>query len=481
VKTAVEELSPTKVRLSVEVPFSELKTSLDKAYKEVSRQVRIPGFRPGKVPPQIIDRRIGRAAVLEQALNEAVPDLYSKAVTENELRVLGQPEIEVTNLDDGEELTFTAEVEIRPEFAIPDLSTLSVTVDNGTVGPDDVEEYLNSLRERFASLKTVQRAAESGDFVSIDLSASVDGNPVDDAQASGISYEVGSGSVMDGLDDAITGLSAGESTTFRGELAGGDSEGEEADVTVTVHSVKVKELPELDDSFAQLASEFDTLGEFRAATRQQLERMRKATQASQARDRALDALLAATEVPLPEGFVAHELEHATQSVDDQLTRAGATLPEYLESTGQSEDEFKSELEDQSRRTVKAGLVLDEIAKTEDLNVTQQDLEYFITEQAARYGVSPDALAKQLIDSGQLNAAASEVLRGKALSVVAEKVKVTDEAGNDVDIKSVIESVAGDSEDADDADDADESEIASDDDAASAEVVEAAEAAEDSEE
>jgi trigger factor len=444
VKTAVEELSPTKVRLSVEVPFSELKPSLDKAYKEVGRQVRIPGFRPGRVPPQIIDQRVGRGAVLEQALNEAVPELYSKAVTENDLRVLGQPELDVTKLEDGDELVFTAEVEVRPQFDLPDLTALTVTVDNSVVGPDEVEEYLNQLRERFASLKTVQRAAESGDFTSIDLSATVDGNPVEDAQASGISYEVGSGSVMEGLDEAITGLSAGESTTFRGELAGGDSAGEEADVTVTVHSVKVKELPELDDSFAQLASEFDTLGEFRAATRAQLERMQAARQAQQARDRSLDALLAAVDIPLPEGFVAHELEHANESVTDQLQRGGVTLPEYLESVGQSEDEFRTELEEQSRRTVKAGLVLDEVARADDLNVNQQDLEYYITEQAARYGVSPDALAKQLIDSGSLNAAAGEVLRGKALSVVAEKVKVVDDAGNEIDIKSVLESFSGDS-------------------------------------
>lgn len=440
-KTAVEELSPTKVRLSVEVPFSELKPSLDKAYKEVSRQVRIKGFRPGKVPPQIIDRQIGRGAVLEQALNEAVPEFYSKAVTENEVRVLGQPEIEVTKLDDGNEVTFTAEVEVRPEFDLPDLSALSVTVDNGIVSPDDVEEYLNSLRERFASLKTVERAAQEGDYVSIDLSASIDGEPVDDAQASGISYEVGSESVMDGLDEAVTGLSAGDSTTFRGELAGGESEGEEADVTITVHSVKSKDLPELDDSFAELASEFDTLGEFRAATRRQLERMRQAQQAQQARDRALEALLAAVDVPLPEGFVGHEIEHANQSVDDQLKRAGATLPEYLESVGQTEEQFKSEIEEQSRRTVKAGLVLDEIARAEDLSVSQADLEYFITEQAARYGVPPDRLAQQLVESGQLNAAAAEVLRGKALSAVTEKVKVADEAGNDVDIKSLVESFA----------------------------------------
>lgn len=444
-KTAVEELSPTKVRLNVEVPFTELKPSLDKAYKEVARQVRIPGFRPGRVPPQIIDQRVGRAAVLEQAINDAMPDLYTKAVSESEVRVLGQPEIAVTKLDDGEELAFTAEVEIRPAFEMPELADLQVTVENATVSVDDVEEYLSSLRERFASLKSVQRAAESGDFVSIDLSAAIDGKQVEDAQASGISYEVGSGSVMEGLDEAITGLSAGDSASFRGELAGGESEGEEADVTVTVHSVKVKELPEMDDDFAQLASEFDTLGEFRADTRRQMERMKEMQQVSQARDRALEVLLAAIDIPLPEGYVSHELEHASESVNDQLQRAGVSLPDYLESISQSEDQFKSDLEQQSRRTVKAGLVLDEIARAEELEVSQGDLEAFIVEQAQRYNVSPDRLAKQLVDSGQIGAAAGEVLRGKALTVVSERVKVADEAGNALDLKAIVESFTPDAD------------------------------------
>jgi trigger factor len=273
VKTDVEELSPTRVRLTVEVPFDELKPSLDKAYREVSRQVRIPGFRPGRVPPPVIDSRIGRGVVLSQAVDDALPDLYSKAVSEADVSTLGQPDVEITSLDDGKELTFTAEVDIRPKFELPDLSSLSVTVDNTLVSPDEVAEYLGQLQERFASLKGVQRPVQTDDYVSIDLSASVDGEPVEDAQASGLSYQVGSESLLDGLDAALVGMEAGQSATFRTELAGGEFAGREADVTVTVHSVKVKEVPGLDDDFAQLASEFDTLGELRASTRAQLERM----------------------------------------------------------------------------------------------------------------------------------------------------------------------------------------------------------------
>src|ERR1022692_2284390 len=296
VKTDVEELSPTRVKLTVEVPFDELKPNLDHAYREVARQVRIPGFRPGRVPPRVIDQRVGRGAVLEQAVNEAVPELYGKALQEHEVFALGQPDLEITKLDDGKELAFTAEVDVRPKFDIPDLDGLRVTVEDTEVTPDQVEEYLGSLRERFASLKGVDRPVVDGDFVSIDLSAAVDGEPVEDAQASGISYEVGTGSMLDGLDEALAGMAAGETSNFSTELAGGELAGSTAEVTVTVQSVKVKELPELDDEFADPASEFDTLGEFRASTRGQLERMRRAGQVGQARERALDAVLSRVDI-----------------------------------------------------------------------------------------------------------------------------------------------------------------------------------------
>jgi len=443
VKTAVEELSPTRVRLSVEVSFEELKPSLDKAYREVSRQVRIPGFRPGRVPPRVIDMRVGRGAVLSEAVNDALPELYSKAVQEAEVFTLGQPEVDITQLEDGKELTFTAEVEVRPKFELPDLSGLSVTVENAAVTPDDVEEYLSSLRERFASLKTAQRPAEDGDFVTIDLSASVDGEPIEDAQASGLSYQIGSGTMLEGLDEALAGMSAGDSTTFTSELAGGDAAGQQADVTVTVQSVKVKELPELDDDFAQLASEFDTLGELRADTRKQLERVKRLRQASQARDRAVDALVDSVDIPLPENYVQHELEHARESVDNQLSQLRMSLEDYLQSREQTAEEWEAELLQQSQRAVKVGFVLDEVARTENLSVNQAELSYFVADQAQRMGVGPEVLARQLSESGQIGAAVTEVLRSKAATLVAERVKVTDEAGNDIDIKTEIEALNSD--------------------------------------
>jgi trigger factor len=448
VKTDVEELSPTRVKLTIEVPFEELKASLDKAYREVGRQVRVPGFRPGKVPPRIIDQRIGRGVVLEQAVNDAVPEFYTKAVTENEVVPLGQPELEITKLDDGKELAFTAEVDVRPQFDLPDLETVTATVENAEVSPDQVEEYLGSLRERFASLKNVDRAAQNGDFVSIDLAASVDGQPVEDAQATGVSYEVGTESMLDGLDEALAGMTGGESKTFTAELAGGQHEGQAADVLVTVNTVKVKELPALDDEFAQAASEFDTVGELRAATRKQLEAMRKVGQGGQARERALDALLEQVDMPLPEAIVEQEIEHRRENLKSQLDRAGLTMKSYLESSGQTAAQLSASFEEDARRSLKAQFILDKVAADEELKVTTEQLSAYVAEQAYRMGVAPDRLAKQLSDNGQLGAVAGDVLRTNALAAIAEKARIVDEAGRPVYI-STAEDADEDDDDADD--------------------------------
>ncbi len=432
-KTDVEELSPTRVRLTIEVPFEELKPNLDRAYREVARQVRIPGFRPGRVPPRVIDLRVGRGAVLEQAVNDAVPQLYGKALEENDVFALGQPAVEITKLDDGKDFAFTAEVDVRPKFEIPDIDGMPVTVDDADVTPDQVEEYIGALRERFASLRGAERPAAAGDFVSIDLSAEVDGKPVDDAQASGVSYEVGSEGMLDGLDEALTGMSAGETKTFSALLAGGKLAGHLAQVTVKVESVKVKELPELDDEFAQSASEFDTLGELRAGTRAQLEAMRGAGQAGQARERAMDALLSRIDIPLPDDLIEQEIENRRQSFADRLERSGGTIDAYLEAANVTAEQLDDQFAEDARRSVKAGFVLDKLVAQEELGVDQAELAEYLTEQAYRMGVSPDRLARELSDRGQLGSVAADVLRGKALTLLAERAAVTDESGRPVDI------------------------------------------------
>jgi trigger factor len=314
-----------------------------------------------------------------------------------------------------------------------------------------VEEYLRALRERFASLKTVDRAVQTGDFVSIDLAATIDGKAVDDAQASGVSYEVGTESMLDGLDEALAGMSAGESRTFTAELAGGTQAGKTADVLVTVNSVKVKELPELDDEFAQSASEFDTVGELRAATRKQLEAMRQQGQAGQARERLLDELIDRVDIPLPERIVTAEVDARRQSLRDQLERAGLTMKSYLESADTTEAKLEQDFEADARRSVKAGFILDKIATQEELSVTGEQLSAYVTEQAYRMGVAPDRLAQQLSDNDQLRAVAADVLRGNALTVIAERARVVDEAGRPVQISPETEVSDGDEGEAGEAD------------------------------
>jgi trigger factor len=455
VKTDVEELSPTRVKLTIEVPFEELKKSLDQAYREVARQVRVPGFRPGKVPPRVIDQRVGRGAVLEQAINDAVPQFYSQAVAESEVVPLGQPDVEVTKLDDGKELSFTAEVDVRPKFELPPLESVSVTVDNAEVSPDQVEEYLRALRERFASLKTVDRVAADGDFVSIDLAASVDGKPVDDAQATGVSYEVGTDTMLDGLDDALAGMAAGETKTFTAELAGGKHEGMAAEVQVTVNTVKVKELPELDDEFAQSASEYDTVGELRAATRKQMETMRKAGQAGQARERALDVLLEQLDIPLPERVIDMEIDQRRQNLAAQLDQAGLTMQAYLESSNQTSAALDADFDADARKSVKAGFILDKLAAQEELKVTGEELSTYVAEMAYRMGMAPDQLAKRLSDNGQLGAVAGDVLRSNALRLLGEKARIVDEAGRPVYV-TADEPELDDTDPEDEGDESDES-------------------------
>jgi trigger factor len=479
VKTDVEELSPTRVKLTVEVPFDELKPNLDKAYKEISKQVRLKGFRPGKVPAQLIDQFVGRSTVLQEAVNDALPDLYGRAVQESEVFALGQPEVEITKLDDGDEFAFTAEVDVRPKFEVPSYEGMPVTVDDAVVTPDEVEETLGNLRERFASLTAAGRAAQNGDFVSIDLSAAVGGEEIEDARTTGYSYEVGSGGSVEGLDDTLVGMSAEESTTFTSKLAGGEHAGEEAEITVTVQSVKVKELPELDDEFAQMASEFDTIGELRADIRKRLERQKRLQQLAQARDNSLEALLEKVDFPLPERVVESEISRRNEQLDQQLQQAGLTRDDYLRSEGKSNQEFDNEVADAARQAVRGGFVLDQLALQEDLGVENEELSEYVVTQAMQMGVEPQQLAQHLTESGQLPALVSEVLRNKALNLIVEHVKVTEESGAELDVEAIRTEIDGETVAVGDADDADEADETGETDA-SGEAGEAGEASEASE-
>ncbi|MCA1224162.1 trigger factor [Streptomyces sp. 8L] len=442
-KSAVETLNPTRVRLTVEVPFEELKDSLDAAYKKINEQVTVKGFRKGKIPARVIDQRFGRGAVLEEAVNDALPKFYTEAVNEGELNVLGQPDVDIKELKDGELLSFTAEVDIRPEITIPDYSGIEVTVDAAEVSDEDVDKSVEQLRDRFASTNTVERAAAEGDVVTVDLEAKIDGEVLEDGVANGIDYVIGSGELLDGIDDAVTGLEAGGEATFTSELKGGSAEGKAAEVTVKVTEVKARELPELDDDFAQTASEFDTLEDLKADSRKRLESMKKYDQATQAQERVLDELLKLVEVPIPEKLLADEVETRKHNLEHhQLPQMGVELEQYLQIQGKTKEEFDTETSEQAVKGIKTQFILDELVNKEKLNVNQEELTEHLMRRAQSSGMSPDQFAQAVVEGGQVPMLVGEVARGKALAVVVEAAKVVDTNGEPVDLDDEDEAESG---------------------------------------
>lgn len=436
-KSAVETLSPTKVKLTIEVPFEELQPSLDAAYKRIAKQVNVPGFRKGKVPPAIIDRQFGRGVVLDEAINEALPRVYTEALRENDLDPLAQPEIDVTKLEDGELLEFTAEVNVRPQIELPPYDGLEAEVEDFPVTDEDVTEQLDALRRRFGALKDVDRAAAEDDFVTIDLSASKDGEAVENAAVSGMSYQVGRGGMVQGLDEALVGLSAGESTTFASTLLAGDAAGEEVEIAVTVGAVKEQELPELDDEFAQMASEFDTVEELTEDVRTRLGRGKRLEQAAAARDAVLDKLLEQIEVPLPDELVESEITAQRENLERQLEWAGMSLQDYLDEQKQTEDELAADIERRVRDGIAAQFVLDAIAKKEEFGVEQDELMNEMLRRASQRGEDPNEFIKHMFEHNHIPEIVSDIVRGKAMASVVESATVKDPSGEVIRLKGLL--------------------------------------------
>ncbi len=451
-KSTVETLSPTRVRLAVEVPFEELRPSLDAAYKKIGAQVKVPGFRPGKVPARVIDQRVGRAAVLEEAINDALPKVYGKAARDAAIRPLGQPEIDVTHLEDGQMLSFTAEVDVRPEVILPELAGLTVTVDDVTVSDDDVDEQLDGLRDRFGTLKGVERPAQTGDYVSLDLVAIADGVEVEGGSAKGFSYEVGTGDLINGLDDAIVGKSAGEAATFTSTLQQGDSAGSGAEITATINSVKEKELPAVDDEFAQLASEFDTVAELKDDLLTRLGRIKALEQGAQARDKVLAKLLETVDFPLPESAVKAEVEFREHEVVHSLGHDDEVFDRYLTMRGKTREEFTAELRAGAEKSVRVQFVLDAIADKNEVQIGDSELTEYLVREAARYEIPPQEFANQIVEAGNLPDLIAGVRRNKALATVLETAVITDESGNAVDLSALSPAAMADLLEAEDGED-----------------------------
>ena len=417
-KSVVESLSPTRVRIIIDVDFKDLEPHVSVAYETLAHQVSIPGFRKGKVPRQLIDQRVGRGTVLNEAINNGLPDFYSKAAREHDVLAVGRPSIDIRELKDNEVVKFEVEVDIRPEVTLPDFSSIELSVDDVVVTDKDVDEQIDVLRTRFGTLTTVEKDAASGDFVTIDLVAKLDGKEVEGGTANGISYEVGSNRMIDGLDAALEGMKVDESKTFNTQLVG-MKEGDTGEVTVTLKAVKKRELPELNDEFAKLASEFETLDELKKDSRERLERLKSLEQGTQARDKLLTHLLDTVEVQVPEQLVKDEVH------------------DHLEKENRLEDEtHRNEVTEEITRSIRGDFLLDSIVKSEEVQVTEAELTEYLIRTAARYGMSPDQFAKQISEGGQIAALMAEVARTKALAVVLERVKIKDASGREVDLSKL---------------------------------------------
>ena len=422
VTSTVEQLSPTRVKLHITVSPDELKPSIDHAYEHIARDVQIPGFRKGKVPAPIIDQRIGRGAVIEHAVNDGLDSFYRAAVADNEIRVLGRPEAEVLELpelsDFSGDLKISVEVDVRPEFELPAYEGLTITVDAVEADEAAIDAELDSLRARFGTLITVDRPATTGDFVELDLVATIDGAEID--RAEGVSYEVGSGELLQGIDEAIDSLTAGEDTTFRSTLVGGDHAGEEAEVAVTVTAVKERELPDADDDFAQMASEFDTIAELRESLSDRVSQQSTFTQGAAARDKLVELLLEQADIPVPPKLVEDEVHN------------------HLEGEGRLEDDVhRAEVTEASEKQFRTQVLLDKIAEQGDVQVSQEELTQYLIQSAAQYGMAPQDFVNALQEGNQLPAMIGEVARNKALAIALSRVTVVDSNGKPVDLTGFV--------------------------------------------
>jgi trigger factor len=417
-KSTVEKLTPTRVKLSIEVTFDELAPHVDGAYKTLSEKINIPGFRKGKVPTAMIDQRVGRGAVLDEAINAALPTFYSQAAKDNDVLVIGRPDVEIVELKDKENFSFTVEVDVRPEITLPNFSQIKIEVDDVKVTDADIDEQIQSLRTRFGTLTTVEKNVATGDFVTIDLVATKDGNDLEGGTANDLSYEVGSASMIDGLDEALIGLAANGSKSFDTALVG-MAEGEKGTVKVTVKAVKERELPPIDDAFAKLASEFETLAELKADLTSRLTRLKEMEQGAQARDLLVEKLTSTVEIPLPADIIEAE-------VNDHLEKEGRL----------EDDKHRAEVDLEVRTTITREFLLDSIVKAESVAVNETELTEYLVRAAARYGMSPDQFIKEVSDAGQVTTMVAEVARAKALAGVLARVQVVDKSGKKVDLEAL---------------------------------------------
>ena len=449
-KTTVDKLSDTRVKLTVNVPFAELGQEIDQAYAAIAQQVSIPGFRKGKAPRQLIDARFGRGPILEQVVNDMLPSRYEQAVQSEDLKVIGQPDVDISKIEDKDFVEFTAEVDVRPEFEVPDFSEISVTVPAIKAGEEDVDKALEDLAERFGELKDTKRKMKTGDYAIIDITAEVDGEKIEDASTEGLSYSIGDDNLIKGLDTALRGMKTGEDNEFTSTIQSGEHKDEEATFKVHVQQTKERKLPDMDDEFAQMASEYDTIEELREATKTEVEESKKAEQAGQIRDEVLKAALADVDFELPQSVVDEQAHAQLHQILGQLAHDEKALAQLLEAQGTSREEFDKQTREQAEESVRTQIFLDAVAEKEEPEVSQQELSDHILFTAQSYGMDPNQFIQQLQSNGQIANLFSDVRRGKALAAAICRTTVKDEEGNDVDVEQYFGEAEEDENEATDA-------------------------------
>ena len=449
-KTTVDKLSDTRVKLTVNVPFAELDQEIDQAYAAIAQQVSIPGFRKGKAPRQLIDARFGRGPILEQVVNDMLPSRYEQALQSEDLKVIGQPDVDISKIEDKDFVEFTAEVDVRPEFEVPDFSEISVTVPAIKAGEEDVDKALEDLAERFGELKDTKRKMKTGDYAIIDITAEIDGEKIEDASTEGLSYSIGDDNLIKGLDTALRGMKTGEDNEFTSTIQSGEHKDEEATFKVHVQQTKERKLPDMDDEFAQMASEYDTLEELREATKTEVEESKKAEQAGQIRDEVLKAALADVDFELPQSVVDEQAHAQLHQILGQLAHDEKALAQLLEAQGTSREEFDKQTREQAEESVRTQIFLDAVAEKEEPEVSQQELSDHILFTAQSYGMDPNQFIQQLQSNGQIANLFSDVRRGKALAAAICRTTVKDEEGNDVDVEQYFGEADEDENEATDA-------------------------------
>ena len=421
-KADKEVLTPTRIKFTVEVPFDELKPDFQTAYREIAKQVNIPGFRKGKVPPSIIDQRVGRAAVMEEVVNAAIPRFYTQIIQEHSLQPFASPEVELTELKDGKSITFTIEVDVKPEFDLPDFASIEVSVDPVTIDEKFVAEQFDLLRRRFATMKVVERSAALEDLVILDAKGTVDGEESDDYSATALNYELGTEGLVPGADEVLVGISVDQTREVEFTTEEGPHQGKKVKVSFTCTGVRERELPEANDEFAQMASEFDTVTELKADLAERIRKVQVAEQAIAAREKVYDALLEKTDVTVPDNIVERDMN---QHFAD----------------GHGDDAYREEYRENAIKTLKSGLILDKVADQENVQVNEMELSQWLVQAAPRYGVTPEQLADELVKNDSLGFALNEVRRGKALSVVVERATVKTTDGEVVDLSEFTGALA----------------------------------------